>query len=269
MIMTDASAQIFDTLSKNYDDVFSISKIGKAQRRRVWEHLDVRLRDFNIRTVLELNCGTGVDARWFASRGCEVLATDISPEMLKVAKVNDAEDSPISYKELDLRELHTLKSDTAFDLIFSNFGGINCINERELRGALSACARLLKPNGVLITVAMPRICLWESTYYTYKRNLGKAVRRWSRNGSSFSINGRTTSIYYYSPRELAKLAAPELQSTYVKPIGALIPPSYCENTLLGRAKVVHGLAWLESCLPHSTLTAAVADHFLMEFRKKS
>ncbi|MEE2903797.1 MAG: class I SAM-dependent methyltransferase [Myxococcota bacterium] len=266
--MTDSSAQIFDSLSRDYDDVFSSSKIGRAQRRRVWEHLEKCLRDYNIRRVLELNCGTGVDARWFASRGCEVVATDISPQMLEVAKANDTKESSVSYQKLDLRELHELDADNAFDLVFSNFGGLNCINESELRSALSACARLLTPNGVLMTVVMPRICLWESTYYTYKRNLGKAVRRWSRDGSSFSIDGQTTNIYYYSPKELVKLAASDFDSTYVKPVGALIPPSYCENTLLGRERVVHSLGWLESLLPHSTLTAAVADHFLMEFRRR-
>ena len=76
-------------------------------------------------------------------------------------------------------------------------------------------------------------------------------------------------IYYYSPREMVKLAAVNFDSTYVKPIGALIPPSYCENTLLGRARVVHSLSWLESFLPDSAFTAAVSDHFLMEFHKRS
>ena len=265
--MTNSSADIFDSLSVDYDDVFSNSNIGKAQRKRVWEHLEDCLASAEISRVLELNCGTGVDARWFSSKGCEVLATDVSPEMLKVAKSNSPKGITINYKEMDLRDLHTLE-EKGFDLVFSNFGGLNCVSRSELKNALSSCSEILNPGGALLTVVMPRFCLWESAYYASKRNLTKAVRRWSRSGDSFTVNGQSTNIYYYSPREMTELAMPHFECTYVKPIGALIPPSYCEKTFLGRSRVVNSLAWLESKLPHSSVTAAVADHFLIEFRKR-
>ena len=33
-----------------------------------------------------MNCGTGEDARWLASQGMQVLATDISAPMIEVAQ---------------------------------------------------------------------------------------------------------------------------------------------------------------------------------------
>jgi ubiquinone/menaquinone biosynthesis C-methylase UbiE len=67
----------FDALADTYDQTFTFSQIGRAQREAVTREMDRVFRPGG--RVLEINCGTGVDAVCLASRGVEVLACDAAP----------------------------------------------------------------------------------------------------------------------------------------------------------------------------------------------
>src|SRR4029453_973425 len=74
----------FDAVAERYDDVFSNSPIGFAQRRSVWIEMD---RAFHTgHRILEINCGTGIDALYLANRGVSVVACDSSPRMIAEAR---------------------------------------------------------------------------------------------------------------------------------------------------------------------------------------
>ncbi len=76
--------QAFDTIAEEYDTSFTNSIIGNAQREIVWSYLEKTLPKNKNLNILELNCGTGEDALWFAKKGHKVLATDISEKMLEI-----------------------------------------------------------------------------------------------------------------------------------------------------------------------------------------
>ncbi len=66
----------FDSLAARYDDLFTRSMIGRAQRGAVW---DVLLDTFEPGShILELNCGTGEDALFLAQHDVSVVACDAS-----------------------------------------------------------------------------------------------------------------------------------------------------------------------------------------------
>ena len=73
----------FDTLAESYDGVFTNSLIGRAQRNSVWQELDHTFHPGQ--RVLEINCGTGVDAVHLAGWGVEVLGCDAAPRMIDLA----------------------------------------------------------------------------------------------------------------------------------------------------------------------------------------
>ena len=79
------SSALFDAAADTYDETFVNTNVGKLQRARVWNYLDSILPDKPLH-ILELNCGTGKDAVWFADKGHNVTATDISDKMLEIAK---------------------------------------------------------------------------------------------------------------------------------------------------------------------------------------
>jgi ubiquinone/menaquinone biosynthesis C-methylase UbiE len=64
----------FDVLADTYDEVFTRSLLGKAQRAQVWRVL-VQAYSTGQR-VLEINCGTGEDALFLARRGIAAVACD-------------------------------------------------------------------------------------------------------------------------------------------------------------------------------------------------
>src|SRR5271154_7313270 len=73
----------FDALAEGYDHAFTFSNIGRAQRSAVWRELERTFRSGD--RVLEIGCGTGVDACFLAERGVKVVACDSSSAMIEVA----------------------------------------------------------------------------------------------------------------------------------------------------------------------------------------
>jgi len=81
---TSAITQAFDQIAPSYDATFSESLVGRAQREAVWQVAD---RVFTPGSrILEINCGTGVDALHFAGRGVRVLGCDASAGMVEAAR---------------------------------------------------------------------------------------------------------------------------------------------------------------------------------------
>ena len=73
-----AAAVAFDRVASSYDELFTHTAIGRAQRKQVWEKLLAAFPPGS--RILELNCGTGEDARFLAARhpGREIrLAGDV------------------------------------------------------------------------------------------------------------------------------------------------------------------------------------------------
>src|SRR2546427_1924475 len=119
----------FDELSHSYDEEIGANPIGRRMReifRRTLTHL-FRPRGF----VFEIGCGTGIDALWCARNGAEVVATDISGEMLeelqRKAKAEGLSDH-IRCRKLAARDIGALRGefgDEAFDGGDCHAGALN------------------------------------------------------------------------------------------------------------------------------------------------
>src|SRR6478672_3565898 len=82
-------------------------------------------------TMLELNCGTGLDAVYFVEQGLKVHATDNAQGMLKQveAKVNARNlHDLLTFQRCSFNELYLLEK-KKYDHVFSNFGGLNCAED--------------------------------------------------------------------------------------------------------------------------------------------
>ena len=67
------SATVFDRMALCYDDLWTSTAIGRAQRNAVWRAVDP-LFPAGAR-ILDIGCGTGEDAAHFTARGVIVTAT--------------------------------------------------------------------------------------------------------------------------------------------------------------------------------------------------
>jgi ubiquinone/menaquinone biosynthesis C-methylase UbiE len=263
--------QAFDTIAKNYDASFTNSIIGTAQREIVWSYLEKTLPNNKNLNILELNCGTGEDAVWFAKKGHYVLATDVSEKMLEIAriKVRDKHLSDkIDTKLLDINKMEGFNKSEDFDLIYSNFGGINCITFKQLFNLPTFLNQLLKPTGRLIMIIMPEFCLWEMVYFTLKLNLKKAFRRSSTKGVNVKLNDQEIITYYYSPIIIRKIFNKYFDQAKVIPVGFFIPPSYLEKFFSKKNRTFNFVKKLESFVADWSLLSSYSDHFLIDLKIK-
>ena len=74
----------FDAIAANYDDLWSKTDVGYWQRQAVWDTIHPLFRSGD--RVLDVGCGTGVDALSLMAAGVQVLAVDESREMVQVAR---------------------------------------------------------------------------------------------------------------------------------------------------------------------------------------
>lgn len=96
------------------------------------------------RQALEIGCGTGAFSRLMAARSERVLALDLSPEMIRIARERSAKFSNIDYCVADVVERQFPAEE--FDCIAT----IATLHHMPLALMLSKMERALKPNGVIL-----------------------------------------------------------------------------------------------------------------------
>jgi SAM-dependent methyltransferase len=240
-------ASLFDQLAARYDEDWTNTPVGRAQRDQVWSAVDALFRGGD--RVLDIGCGTGEDAAHFAARGVHVLAVDASPAMIAVARTRDGFRAEVRCAQ------EIAQIDGTFAGAISNFGALNCVE--DLPQVAEDLARLVRPGGRVAICLLGRFCAWESVYFGARLRLGKATRRWS---------GRTVAhgmpIWYPTVREVRRAFAGGFELERWTGVGVFVPPSYVKLPVGLAAALDRGLArW--------PLLRAAADHRLFVFVRKS
>jgi SAM-dependent methyltransferase len=94
--------------------------------------------------VLEIGCGTGEATRYMAGRAARVVALDLSPEMVCVARERSAGIENIEYHVADAVEWDY--PEARFDAVVS----IATLHHLPLERMIAAIERTLRPGGVLL-----------------------------------------------------------------------------------------------------------------------
>ncbi|GJM32600.1 MAG: hypothetical protein DHS20C18_16010 [Saprospiraceae bacterium] len=259
--------QAFDQYAADYDEHFTHAAIGQSQRRQVRKFFQ---RDFpNSCDILEINCGTGEDAIYLAKQGHRVLATDISSDMIRMGTEKLKQEDgylKLTFLQAGFMALAEKLKGQQFDLIFSNFGGLNCLSPEKSRKLGQIFSDLLKPDGHLFLVYMSKHCLWERAYYFMKRRVDQAHRR-LKSPSLVNLHGQKIEVWYYNKKEISSFFAANFQFIQAYPVGFFVPPSYLEHYFAERKKRLAVLEKLDSVFSLPWL-ADYADHFVVEFRRK-
>jgi cyclopropane fatty-acyl-phospholipid synthase-like methyltransferase len=252
--------QAFDMYAETYDAHFTHSLIGVAQRKRVFRLLHPQLKKTD--AVLEVNCGTGADAISIAPQVNKIVATDVSTAMIAVAK-RKQNAAAVNFQVCNAITIDAM--DGKFDTVFSNFGGLNCLSEKELMQFSIAAHSKLSDKGKMILVMMSSNCLIEKLYFKSK---GRSFRRVENKGVETTLDKEIFLTYYYSPAQLRKIFNNEFKQTNLKPIGFFIPPSYMESKMIKYKWLFKLLVTFEGWFIHTSWLANRADHFYITFEKK-
>jgi SAM-dependent methyltransferase len=244
-----------------YDGEFTATVIGTLMRRAVWARCAARFQPGY--RVLEMNCGTGEDALWLAQRGVQVLATDVSPAMLRVArsKLSATPDiGDVRFQQLAWEDLETL-DEAAFDGMLSNFGGLNCVH--DLRQAARDLAAKLRPGAAAILCVMGPIVPWEWAWFFAHGSPSKALRRLRRAGSLWA----GIRVHYPSIGKARKVFSPEFRVLRLSALGALLPPPYTEKLARRFPRALAALDRAERRLETVWPLPRLADHYLLELER--
>ena len=262
-----AAGVAFDRIAKDYDQIFTDSLIGRAQRDAVWK---VLTRTFRANEkVLELNCGTGEDAIFLAANGVSVLALDASPQMIARAEQRLQHKAPqvsVVFCELPTERIGELHPETQFDGVLSNFSGLNCV--ADLDAAASSLAGLVKQGGRLVLCFSTRFCLIEIMYYLAVGQWRKAFRR-CKGYSEVTLDGIQFTVYSPTLRKIRQSFAPDFRLSFCTGIGVAIPPSYFEAWARRHAGLVPLLRCMEARLATFPILRSTGDHVLLCFERVS
>jgi ubiquinone/menaquinone biosynthesis C-methylase UbiE len=243
-------ATVFDRLAESYDDVWTHSPIGRAQREAVWRQLGHIFTPGQ--SVLELGCGTGEDAAHLQRCGVTVVAIDSSPGMVSVARRRGVDAAVRRIEDLQLVE-------GMFDGAISNFGPLNCV--RDLRPVAEQLARLVPSGGFLVFSIIGRFCLWETLYYLSRNDFRRAIRRWRGRAT---MSSDKVPIFYPSVAAIRRAFAPEFRLVHFAGIGCCIPPSYVQG--IGRRQLQR-LETIDRRIAGIPLLRALSDHRLLILRR--
>ncbi len=257
----------FSNQSVVFDDLYSGNTIINYKRKRVRDHVLQYLKPGS--SILELNSGTGEDASFFARKGFKVHATDISAGMqneLKRKAASAGLQHIITNELCSYTQLNKLENKGPYDLIFSNFAGLNCTG--ELDKVLALFPPLLKPGGIATLVILPRFCLWE-TLLVFKGKFSIAFRRlFSGKGRKAHVEGVHFKCWYYNPSYIVKQLKNDFDVLSIEGLCTIVPPSYIEGFAEKHPSAYKFLTGLEDKWKSTWPWKYMGDYYIISLKKK-
>ena len=131
------------------------------------------------------------NSSFYLQKGNSIVATDISSqsETFIEKKIKTLQLSNLEFKKCSFTDLRNLKKGK-FDCIFSNYGGLNCID--NLDSVFDQFDDLLNPNGYILLVIMPPFYPFEML--TFLKGNKKAFRRLNKNGTIANVENQKIEI---------------------------------------------------------------------------
>jgi SAM-dependent methyltransferase len=254
----------FDAIAPDYDTHIMGNTINRLLRNR---SVSLMARTFPPASrLLEIGCGTGTETLSLLEMGYNIVATDISPEMISVLQKKS---SKFEYgerlslqvlKASSVSELLSKYGDSSFDGIYSTYGALNC--EPDLSLLVPAFGSLLKRKGKLVLGVYNSICPMDSLGSIIRGSLKGAFARFMDpipiEHSRFCID-----VWAYSPMQISNLFREKFRVISVEGAPVIIPPSdkvrFMDKFLRHFNTIDRIDRFLGSRWPFSYL----GDHFLM------
>jgi SAM-dependent methyltransferase len=237
-------AEAYNRNADKYDDFIENNPNLMRMRQKVYAHVSALLPQGS--RILDLACGTGTDAFWFAQHGYTVHGVDISDGMLIRAAEKAKQlglENRVTFEHRSYTELGTLPANQ-FDCTFSNFGGLNCVS--DLRLVAEQVRPLLKLKANVIWALMPPFCLWESAMLLRGR-LHLATRRYSGK-STVHKEGLDYPVYYYTPKHVVQAWGQDFELISVRALSVITPPATNKEFAIKHPRLFRFLSKLDDAV---------------------
>lgn len=260
----NAAAKAFTRQSPHFEEEEETNPIISYIRQRVRQQL-LHVTASG-QQVLELNAGTGMDGAFLARQGRTVTATELADGMyyeLKAKAQQPDTAGRLSAVQLDYHQLDQLTGGP-FDLVFSNFGGLNCTP--DLAQVFQPLARLLKPGGRAVLVMMPPVCPWELSYLL--RGKGRLAFRRLSGKAPAHLEGTYFDTWYYTPRQVCEAFPEGFRQVGLSGLGSLVPHPHMARFPEKLPRLYAALQRVEERVAHWPLIRQWADHYMITLQKQ-
>jgi SAM-dependent methyltransferase len=266
----DDTAAAFDSVAAAYDGPSGNNVLIQRMREIAWDRIDALIAPGS--TLLDIGCGTGLDAERFAAAGHRVVATDWSPAMVARA-AGRALHTPggIDAHRVGAHELHRLVPlhPGSIDLAYSNFGPLNCVP--HLAPVAHATAALVRPGGHAVFTVIGRVCPWEIAHYVRRGRWQRAAVRFRRGMTPVGMNGRTIWTRYHTPGGFARewvRGSSAWSIEHVEGLSTFVPPPYLADDATARPERLATLERLDARTARWPVLRSIGDHFLIVLRRR-
>ena len=143
-MITEQSAQFYAKIASNHDRIYD-----RPERQQDLEAMRGHVADaLRGHTVLELACGTGYWTRLIAEVADKVVATDINPEMIAMAKLRTMPADKVTLRVADAYDLPDDIGD--FTAVFIGFWWSHVGRENQEKFLAQLCAKVGKDMFIVL-----------------------------------------------------------------------------------------------------------------------
>jgi SAM-dependent methyltransferase len=257
----------FDSVAADYDGPRGNNDLIQDMRAQMWRFLDETFPTSS--RLIDIGCGTGLDAVRMGQLGHHVTAIDWSPQMvLRTKDRAEREQVAARVRAINLggQELSHLDGDATYDGAYSDLGPLNCVP--DLAAVARECARLLKPGGRLVFTVIGRFCPWEILHYLGRGRWTRATIRFARKTVAVGMNKHTIWTHYYGPREFYRAFAREFSLEHFRGLCVFAPPPYLTWVRDKHPRWYERLWRLDRRVAGWPLLRGIGDHFLIVMKKR-
>ena len=258
----------FDAVAAAYDGPLGNNALVQALRTRTLEAVTRSLAPGS--GLLDLGCGTGLDAIALGERGYRVTAIDWSPEMIQRTQQRADRagvEGLVTARQIGIHELDQLPAGQ-FDGAYSDLGALNCAP--DLKAAAQSIAARLRPGGVLVASVIGRACPWELAIFSVKRKWRRGWTRFAKGAVAVPLDGGLVWTRYYTPSEFrSTFEAAGFRQRSVRALGLLVPPPYAIAFAERHPGMIARLQAIEDRIAGWPGVRQWGDHFLIVMERRA
>lgn len=207
----------YSSLARHYDSLTQDVPYGKMAD--YYEKLFM-LYGLQVKTILDMACGTGTLTCLLAQRGYDMIGTDSSVEMLSAAadKSDSLENRPMFLRQ----SMERLDLYGTVDAVICSLDGINYVKPDKLEIVLHRVRLFLEPNGVFIfDIHVPSVlrrldgdifldethevyCVWRAEFDESEAACVYCIDIFERTGTGWARSREEHIEYAYEPEYIRK-----------------------------------------------------------------
>lgn len=257
--------EAFDSVAGVFDETYE-NDITRRLRASLYKTITALVRPGG--SILDISCGTGIDAIELAQRGFRVTASDVAPKMVEraQAKTSTLGLRTIMFHVGSMERLDEIPN-ALFDLAFTNFGALNCLG--NLREVARSVAGVIRPGGHFLAVVMPRICLWELSAGLVRANASFAFRRFRSDVRATGFQRGTFTVHYHPLSSFRSAFNEWFTDAGARGWCVVAPPPHAMGFSSKFPRLTRRLTALDEVLSGLPLIRGAGDHYLCVLRRRA